>query len=132
MRVEDDQWIVRNAASEMIEARTRTVNPRAPRFLARPSESAWLIRFAATQGVGISPGASATSVLLAALKSEHGDERLAAVEYLKQSPAEGVVKGLYAAMFGGDSELREAAFLALWEIGASGFKLPDPTKYGLN
>jgi len=132
MRVEDDQWIVRNAASEMIEARTQTVNPRAPRSLAPPSESAWLIRFAATQGIGISAGAPATSVLLAALKSSHADERLAAVEYLKQNPVEGVVKELYAAMFGGDSELREVAFLALWEIAASGFKLPDPTKYGLN
>ena len=132
MRVTDDQWIVRNASSEMIEARTRTVDPRAPQPLTPPAQSAWLIRFAGTMGVGISPGAPATAVLLAALKSANGDERLAAVEYLKQAPTEGMVKGLYEAMFGGDSELREAAFLALWEIGASGFKLPDPTKYGLN
>jgi len=132
MRVEDDQWVVRNAASEMIEIRTRPVDPRAPRPLAAPSQSAWLIKFAGTQGVGISPGAPATPVLLAALKSAQSDERLAAIEYLKQTPAEGVVKELYGAMFGGDSELREAAFLALWEIGASGFKLPDPAKYGLN
>ncbi|MFH1184402.1 MAG: HEAT repeat domain-containing protein [Chloroflexota bacterium] len=132
MRVEDDQWIVRNAASEMIEARTRNVDPRAPRPLTPPSQSAWLIRFAGTMGVGISPGAPPTAVLLAALKGVNGDERLAAVEYLKQVPTEGIVKGLYEAMFGGDSELRETAFMALWEIGASGFKLPDPTKYGLN
>jgi HEAT repeat protein len=132
MRVEDDQWIVRNAAGEMIEARAQVVNPRAPRPLTPPSESAWLIRLAGTEGMGISAGAPATSVLLAALKSTHPDERLAAIEYLKQSPDEGIIKELYTAMFGDDSEMRETAFLALWELGASGFKLPDPTKYGLN
>jgi len=132
MRVEDDQWVVRNAASEMIEVRTRSVDPRAPRPLPPPSESAWLIKFAGTQGIGISAGAPATAVLLAALKSPHSDERLAAVEYLKQVPSEGVVKELYAAMFSSDAELREAAFLGLWELGASGHQLPDPTKFGLN
>jgi HEAT repeat protein len=132
LRLEDDQWVVRNAASEMIEARNRNVDPRAPRPLAALSECAWLIRFAGTQGVGISPGAPATPVLLAALKSPHSEERLAAVEYLKRVPDEGVVKELYTAMFGSDAELRELAFIAIWEMGASGFRLPEPSKYGLN
>ena len=132
MRLEDDQWIVRNAASEMIEMKARAIDPRAPRPLSPASQTPWLIRFAGTLGMGISPGAPATSVLLAALKSPHGDERLAAVDYLKAMPAEFVVKELYDAMFGDDPELREAAFLVLWEMGASGMKLPDPAKYGLN
>jgi HEAT repeat protein len=132
MRVEDEQWIVRNAAGEMIEARNRSLNPRAPRPLPPPSQSPWLIKFAGTQGVGISPSAPATPVLLTALRSPQIDERLAAVEYLKQTPTEGVIKELYESMFGSDAELRESAFLAISEIGASGFKLPDPTKYGLN
>ncbi len=88
MRLEDEQWIVRNAASEMIEIKTRAVDPRAPRPLSAPSQTPWLIRFAGTLGQGISPGAPATSVLLAALKSPHGDERLATVDYLKTMPAE--------------------------------------------
>ena len=61
-----------------------------------------------------------------------GTSGLAAVEYLKAMPVESVVKELYDAMFGGDPELREAAFLVLWQMGASGMKLPDPAKYGLN
>jgi HEAT repeat protein len=132
MRMQDDQWIVRNAAAELLEARVRTPDPRAPRALVPPSECAWLIRFAGTQGVGISPGAPATALLIAALKSPHGDERLGAIDYLKLNPTEAVIKELYAAMFGGDFELREIAFQALWEIGASGYHLPDPTKYGMN
>jgi HEAT repeat protein len=132
MRLEDDQWIVRNAASEMIDVRTRTSDPRAPRPLPAPAETPWLIRFAGTQGVGISPGTPATSVLLAALKSPHGDERLAAIEYLRTIRTEAVVNELYSSMFANDPEMRESAFLALWEIGASGFKLPDPARHGFN
>jgi hypothetical protein len=97
-----------------------------------PSETPWLIKFAGTQGVGISPTAPAPGVLVAALKSRHGDERLAAVDYLKQTPNESAIHELYAAMYGDDVELREACFLALWEIGASGLKLPDPSKFGMN
>ncbi|HEY5982808.1 MAG TPA: HEAT repeat domain-containing protein [Anaerolineales bacterium] len=132
MRVEDDQWIVRNAAGEMIENRSRSLDPRTPRPLTPPSECPWLIRFAGTQGLGISAGAPATEVLLAALRSPHSDERLGAVEYLRLFPDDGVIKQLYSAMLGDDYELREAAFLVIAEIGASGISLPDPTKFGLN
>lgn len=132
LRVEDDQWLVRNAAAEMVENRTAALNPRAPRKLLPPSESAWLIRFAGTLGLGISAGAPATPVLLAALKSAHADERLGAVNYLRQDPSEGIIKELYGAMYGDDPELRETAFQAVWEIGASGYHLPDPVKYGFN
>jgi hypothetical protein len=132
MRVEDEQWVVRSSANEMLEARSQTGNPRVPRPLKPPSESAWLIAFAGTQGVGISPGAPAMDLLLAALKSAKEEERLAALAYLKQNPTDGIVQQLYAAMFGNDSELKEAAYLSLWEIGASGYKLPDPTQYGLS
>jgi HEAT repeat protein len=132
MRMEDDQWIVRNAAAELLEERGRRPHPRSPRTLIPPSECAWLIRFAGTKGVGVSPSAPATALLIEALRSPHGDERLGAIDYLKLNPTEGILKELYAAMFGGDLELREVAFQALWEIGASGYHLPDPAKYGMN
>jgi HEAT repeat protein len=130
VRVDDDQWVVRNSAHEVLETRNIAADPRVPRPLQTPSASPWLIAFAATQGIGISPGAPATDVLLAALKSPKVEERLAALEYLKQTPTDGVIKGIYSVMFGDDSEAREAAYLALWEIGASGYKLPHPSQYG--
>lgn len=132
IRVEDDQWVVRNSASEVVDARNLAADPRVPRPLKAPSESAWLIAFAGTQGTGISPGAPATDILLAALKSPKTEERLAALEYLKQKPTDGIVKGIYGLMFGDDPESREAAYLALWEIGASGYKLPNPAQYGFS
>ena len=132
MRVEDDQWVVRNSASEIIDAMNAASNPRIPRPLKAPSESPWLIEFAGTQGVGVSPGAPATELLMMALKSPKQEDRLAALPYLKQKPTDGIIKQIYSAMYGDDSELREAAYLTLWEIGSSGYKLPHPTQFGFS
>lgn len=129
-QVEDEQWIVRSAASEVIENRTRP-NPYIPKRLTPPSETPWLIAFAGTQGMGISPGTPATEILQLALKSENMDERLAALPYLCQSPSPGVIGDIYNAMYGGEMELGEAAFQAIWDIAASGAMLPNPYEFGL-
>ncbi len=129
IQIEDDQWVVRNAATEVLDSKT-SVGSLAPHKLKAPSESPWLIEFAAKQGVGISPGVPATDVLMLALKSEDPETRLAALPYLKFTPNEGVIAHLYDAMYKDDSELREATFNILWELGASGIKLPHPSQYG--
>ncbi len=130
LRVEDDQWVVRNSASEALDAMSAANDPHVPRPLTPPWENPWVIAYAGTKGEGVAPGAPAADLLMSALKSQKDDERLAALEYLKQKPTDGVVKAIYDAMYGDDSELREAAFLTLWEIGCSGYKLPHPTQFG--
>jgi HEAT repeat protein len=129
IQIEDDQWVVRNAATEVLDSKT-SAGSRAPRKLKAPSESPWLIEFAGKQGMGISPGVPATDILLLALKSEDADTRLAALPYLKFTPNEGVLTQLYDAMYKDDPELREAAYNILWELGTSGVKLPHPNQYG--
>jgi HEAT repeat protein len=129
IQIEDDQWVVRNAATEVLESKT-SAGSRAPRKLKAPSESPWLIEFAGKQGMGISPGVPATDVLLLALKSEVSETRLAALPYLKYTPSEGVITQIYDAMYKDEPELREAAYNVLWELGASGVKLPHPNQYG--
>lgn len=126
-QAEDDQWMVRNAATEVLDAKAAW---RVPSKLIAPSESPWLIEFAGKQGLGISPGSPATDILLLALKSEESDYRLAALPYLKYTPNEGVITQLYNAMYKDDPDLREAAYNTLWEMGASGAKLPHPSQYG--
>jgi HEAT repeat protein len=129
IQVDDDQWVVRNAATEVLEA-SANAGANAPRKLKAPSESPWLVEFAAQQGTGISPGAPATDVLLQALKSEDVNIRLAALPYLKFTPNENVVAQLYSVMYSDDVELREAAYNVVWELGASGMKLPLPSQFG--
>jgi hypothetical protein len=130
IRVEDDQWVVRNSASEVLDSKNQ-VDPRVPRPLTTPSETPWLIEFAGKQGVGISPGSPATEILVAALKSDADEERLAALPYLKRMPSEGVITSMYHAMYRDDLELREAVFLVLCELAAGGVKLPNPEQFGL-
>jgi hypothetical protein len=81
--------------------------------------------------MGISPGAPATDLLLSALKSDDPDVRLAAVPYLKSEAGEGVIVQLYHSMYAEDAALREAIYLALMEIAASGRKLPHPSQFGI-
>lgn len=129
IQIDDDQWVVRTAATEVLDSKT-SAGSRAPRKLKAPSESPWLIEFAAKQGMGISPGVPATDILLLALKGEDADTRLAALPYLKYTPNESVIAQIYDAMYKDDPELRETAYNILWELGASGVKLPHPNQYG--
>lgn len=130
MQVEDDQWAVRNLAAQYLE-QMAVIDPRVPRKLPAPSESAWLIEFAGKQGVGIPRGGPATDLLLTAFKMGDTEQRLAALPYLKRSANEGVIGALYNAVYGEDPEVREAAFYAIEEIGANGVKLPHPNQFGV-
>jgi HEAT repeat protein len=132
MQVEDEQWLVRNSAGETLEARNLSENLRAPRLLKAPSETPWLIEFAGTQGIGIAPGTPATDILVTALKSGKEEERLGALQYLKKNLTDGAIMEIYHAMYSDNPELREAAYATLWEIGTSGYKLPDPTQFGFS
>jgi HEAT repeat protein len=130
VQIEDDQWVVRNAASEVLDLKAK-VAAFAPQKVKAPSETPWLIEFAAKKGVGISPGVPATDILLLALKDENPDIRLGALQFLKSTPQDVVIQQIYQAMYKDDPELREAAFNVIWEFGISGVKLPHPSQYGL-
>lgn len=130
VQIEDEQWVVRNAATEVLEMRTRS-EAYSPVKGKAPHETPWLIEFAAKKGVGVSPGTPATDILLVALKDDDPEVRLAALQFLKFTPQDIVLKQMYEAMYKDDPELREAAYNVLWELGAAGVKLPHPSEYGL-
>ena len=130
MQVEDDQWAVRNLATQYLE-QLATTDPRVPHRLRPPSETPWLIEFAGKQGMGIPRGGPATDALLSAFKYGSTEERLAAIPYLKPISNEGIVSAFYNGMYGEDPEVREASFLAIQEIGANGMNLPHPNQFGL-
>ncbi len=130
MQVEDDQWAVRNLANQYLE-QMQNIDPRVPHQLTTPSETPWLIEFAGKQKMGVPRGGPATDILLSAFKLGDTEERLAALPYLKQVANEGIISALYHAMYGEDPEVREAAYYAIEEIAADGFKLPHPNQFGL-
>ena len=130
LQTEDDQWVVRNSAQEVLEEQ-RKPNPHIPKRLPPPSESPWLIAFAGKKGEGISPDKPPTDLLLLALKSEDPEERLASLAYLRMMPTEGVFGALYQAMYGGEPELREAVFRIFSEMASYGVDVPDPIQFGV-
>jgi HEAT repeat protein len=130
LQVSDDQWVVRNAASEVIEERQKS-NPHILRRLPPPSESPWLIAFAGKQGLGISPDKPPVDLLLLALKSGEEDERLASLAYLRMMPVEGVFGALFQAMYSGEPVLREGVYQTLAEMAARGVDVPDPVQFGV-
>lgn len=130
MQVEDEQWVVRNLATQYIEQKLKS-DPRVPQRLPVPSETPWLIEFAGKQGMGIPRGGSGMDVLTAAFRFGTTEERLAALPYLKPAANEGIIGALYAGVYGEDPEVREASFLAIQEIGANGVHLPHPNQFGL-
>jgi HEAT repeat protein len=130
IQVEDEQWVVRTLAVEFVEARHRP-SARVPHKLTAPADTPWLIEFAGRYGIGITPGQPSTDLLLLALKSDREAERLAALNYLRYIPGEGVLAALFGCIYGPDPEVREAAYYYLWEMSISGAKVPTPQEYGL-
>jgi HEAT repeat protein len=130
MQTEDDQWAVRNLANQYVEEISMR-DPRTPRKLTPPSETPWLVEFAAKQGVGIPRGGPATDLLLKALRFGNPEERLASIPYLKQTPSEGVISAFYNAIYGDDPEVREACYLTIQELAADGIPIPHPNQFGL-
>jgi hypothetical protein len=130
MQVEDDQWAVRELAKQYLEEMSK-IDPRVPHKLPPASEAPWLLEFAGKQGMGIPKGGPATDVLLSAFKLGDTEERLAALPYLKRFGSEGIIGALYNGVYGEDLEVREASFLAIEEIAANGYALPNPNQFGL-
>ncbi len=130
MQVEDEQWVVRNAATQALEEIRRT-NPNIPKPLPPLHESPWLIAFAAERGLGLTSGKPARELLLRALKEGTIEERQAAMEYLHQSIDQGMVVEIYNLLYGEELPLREAAYNLLWHLELSGIELPSPVQFGL-
>lgn len=129
-QTEDNQWVVRTAAVELMSARSQ-LNLRAPRPLTAPAETPWLIEFAGQHGMGVTPGQQSTDLLLLALKSEEETQRQAALRYLRLTPSEGVIAACYQIYFGQNPDLRQEITHVLADFAYAGVNLPDPHQFGL-
>lgn len=127
---QDEQWVVRNAAVEILESLQRP-NPHIPQRQPAPENMPWLIEFAGKYGMGVVPGEPATDLLLLALKDENPEYRQVALHYLRHTPTEGVLAALYPHLFGTDAEMREGVFRVLSEMAMGGARLPAPQQFGL-
>lgn len=119
LSLEDSQWVVRNAAAQVIEELPQP-DPHIPEPVFLLTETPWLIAFAGKLGIGVSPGKPAMKLLLRALSEGEEYERQAALEAL-------IIRGdrvaipLIARLFhGSHGRLRESAYNTLWHLEAAG------------
>jgi len=128
--VEDGQWVVRNAAGQVLEYLQRP-NAYIPTPLTPASETSWVIKFASKQGVGVAAGKPATQILLQALRFGEPEEKIAAIAYLQRESDDGIVGALYEFAYGEQNLVSEAAAYAIWMLATSGANMPSPKQYGL-
>jgi HEAT repeat protein len=119
LAVDDNEWIVRTAATHAIEQATLPDFgiPRRPSPL---NESNWLITFAGERGIGVAPGRPAQELMLKALEEGNREQKLAAMEHLRYASYPPAGPTLTRIMFEADEELKQAAYDALWYHHARG------------
>lgn len=116
MAVQDNQWVVRNAASQALDM-MEAEDPNIPYPLMPPSETPWVLAYAGKLGVGIVPGDRAAEILLHALQSGSTEERLASLDLLRTYNEEIVYNAVSFAAEKEESPVKEMAQLTLWYIG---------------
>lgn len=117
-RVQDEEWIVRNAAAEQYDQLYgpphTTPVPYAP-----PEDHGWLVHWAAQRGQGVPPGRGAIELLNQALGDEDETIRIAAAECLAGLGDPLAARELYSVLrTPNDPLIRDAAFRALTTISA--------------
>jgi len=126
----DEQWAVRNVAVESLKI-LQNADPRIPKKTIPPHENPWLIEFAGKYGMGIAPSQPTTDIILLAIKDVNREYFLPALEYIRETPSEGVMATLYPFLFGTDDEFKEAVFQTLSIYAFGGVTLPQPKHFGL-
>ena len=112
VQINEQQWIVRNAAVEMM-ALIKEPPDLSPKPYPAPDALGWLVSWAASQGTGVPPGKAAIDVLNKALSSGDEVNRRAAAGALGRLCDPGAARELYAALRAPEPLVRDAAFRAL-------------------
>jgi HEAT repeat protein len=131
IRLEDSEWVVKNAATQALEELARPYEY-IPHRLPELTETPWLIAFAGEKGIGVAPGKAAVDLLLLALKEGKEEQRLAALDTIRLNGDSRGVLAVYQVYYTAQGDLFEAAYQTLWHLSASGVLLPSPAQFGLS
>jgi len=114
---EDEQWIVRSAASAVLEEMEEEEKISGVTPPPKIGQLPWLISWAATQGEGVGLGDAARQMLQRALSEGDAPIRLAATQVLTQVGRPDDVEPLRTALNDPDPAIANTALDALAEIG---------------
>jgi HEAT repeat protein len=130
MQIEDGQWVVRNAAAQVVEELTN-LDPYVPVPLEPLDDTPWLIEFASERGMGTSGEEASREMLMRVLREGSPEQTHAALEVLRRNGDSGIFPTIYHLLYGGDQEIAEAAYDTLWHLAATGAEIPPPIQFGL-
>ncbi|MFC1997266.1 NACHT domain-containing protein [Chloroflexota bacterium] len=130
MQIEDGQWVVRNAAAQVVEE-INQLDPYIPHPLEPLENLPWLIEFASEHGLGISAGDPAREMLLRVLRDGSPDQTYAALDRFRRNGDTRIFPMIYHLLYGEDLEIAEAAYNTLWHLSATGKEFPPPIQFGL-
>jgi HEAT repeat protein len=130
MQIEDAQWVVKNAAAQVVEE-FHQPDAHIPQLLPAINETPWLIAFAEERGVGLSPGEPAWKALLLALKEGSEEQQLAAMSLFQYYSYPNIFPVIFDPLMGEDDEMKEIAYATIWQIASTGAEIPSPMVYGL-
>ena len=131
IHLEDEQWVVKDAASQALKELAQP-NPFIPKKIPPVYNLPWLIAFAGERGIGVSPGKAAQDLLKLAFKEGNEEQRIAGINFLSIFGDSSDVLPLYQVLYSEEAgDLKEAAFIALWQLAAAGIELPPPAQFGL-
>jgi HEAT repeat protein len=130
IQVEDGQWVVRNAAQQIVEELNR-LDPYVPSPLEPLESLPWLVEFASEHGMGISEGKPAREMLAKALREGSPDQVIAALDIYRRNGEDNLFPAIYHLLYGEDQEIAEAAYNTVWQLAATGATIPPPIQFGL-
>ncbi len=126
LKLEDDEWVVRNAALEVSERRQ---NP--PLYFVPEAASLdqlpWLISFAAEHGLGVPTGPGGLEILRRAINTGSPEQSTAALEAVSWYADDDFLPELKQAMAGNDPYRKAAAFESYWKISMQNDQTPIST-----
>ncbi len=127
IQIEDDQWVVRNAALQVLEDQ-KIADISIPEEMPPIHDTPWLVEFASERGMGISPGQSGWDLLQTVMVEGSEEEKLAAMYIYRRFPSESfnAISPMLDLLAGPEGEMREAAYNTLWQLQANGIPLEHP------
>jgi len=122
LQTEDDQWVVRGAAAEILK------QWRNPPWRVMPqirvlSDLPWLQAFASKEGMAVASDRAALDLIRRALTKGSQDEQIAALEAIVWAGADELSLELNQAITSPQPYLRDAAYEALYQMDAAGVKV---------
>ena len=130
MQIEDGQWVVRNAAAQVVEEISQ-IDPYIPRPLGAIEDIPWLIDFASERGEGISAGKPAIEMRVRVLKEGSRDQIYAALDLLWRLGENEIFPEIYHLLYGENQEIAEKSYNTLWHLAVTSAEIPPPLKFGL-